>query len=490
MKRINLYILIGLLSVLSFSCSEDYLQTNPTDAVAKDVIFQTTQGADVALNGIYRRMYSFGVTGDGHDDYGYKSLALKVDLMGHDMKVFSRGYGWYISDYNYTERGNVNETTTTDLSYDLNYDVIYNANVILEEADGLEGTKSERDFVKGQAFALRANAYYWLAQFHAPTYAADQNAPCVPLKLSSTEEHKPVATVGEVYDVITSDLDSAIFYFDASNESRPAKSYIDLSVAHGLRARGALTMEDWGTAVDHAQAAKAGYSLMGTDAYLTGFKDVENPEWMWGMDINDEQATIYASFFSHMDPVKLSYASLGLQKQMPQYLFDTIPDTDIRKQIVVEPGDDEYFDFSGNPVPTYSVVKFIAGSTWAADYLMMRSAEMLLIEAEAAAEDGQTAVAQQALNDLYTARNEGQSTSATGTDLINEIRLQRRIELWGEGFGLFDIKRWQIPLDRRDHNPSLCVVTDLPANSSDFNLRIPQREIDANDEISEADQID
>jgi len=186
----------------------------------------------------------------------------------------------------------------------------------------------------------------------------------------------------------------------------------------------------------------------------------------------------------------LSYASLGLQKQMPQYLFDTIPDTDVRKQVVVEPGDDEWFDPWGIPVPTYTVVKFFAGGTWAADYLLMRAAEMYLIEAEAAAEAGQDVVAQTALNALLDSRNPGTSSSSAGKVLIDEIRLQRRIELWGEGFGLFDIKRWKIPLNRRDHDPSLCVVTDWPANSNKFNMRIPQCEIDANDAISEADQID
>jgi hypothetical protein len=156
---------------------------------------------------------------------------------------------------------------------------------------------------------------------------------------------------------------------------------------------------------------------------------------------------------------------------------------------VVEPGDDQWIDFSGNPVPTYSVVKFIA-PTWASDYVFMRAAEMYLIEAEAAAEAGQDGVAQTALNALLDARDPGSSTSSTGQALIDEIRLQRRIELWGEGFGLFDIKRWKIDLDRRDHDPTLCVETSIPANSNRFNLRIPQREIDANDALTEANQID
>lgn len=490
MKRIKSYLLIGITAVMTFSCSEEYLDTAPTDAVSKGVIFETVQGAEVAMNGVYRWMYAWDQLGNGrHDDWGYRTLGLKADLMGHDMKVATRGYGWFISDYNYTGRQSVTDNSTSSISYNLNYDIIYNSNVIIEEVDNVAGEQEERDFIKAQALTARAHAYFWLAQFHAPTYVGNQSAPCVPLKLVSSEQHEPIATVGAVYDAIVNDLDDAIALFQSAGVSRPAKSYIDLSVARGVRARVALVMEDWTTAISNAQAAKAGYPLMDADAYTAGFNNVTNPEWMWGFDINDEQNTVYASFFSHMDPVRLSYASLGLQKQIPQYLFDTISDTDIRKQVFVEPGDDQWFDFSGNPVPTYAGVKFTT-PTWAADYIMMRAAEMYLIEAEAAAEAGQDAVAQTAINALIAARDPGAETSNTGQALIDEIRLQRRIELWGEGFGLFDIKRWNIPLDRRDHDPSLCIETSLPSGSNRFNLRVPQYEIDANSEVTEGDQID
>ncbi len=490
MKRINSYLLIGLSAVLMFSCSKEYLDTAPTDAVSKDVIFETVQGAEVAVNGIYRWMYSWDQLGNGrHDDWGYRTLGLKADLMGHDMKVASRGYGWFISDYNYTGRGQVTDNTTTSISYNLNYDIIYNANVIIEKVDEVQGDQTERDWIKAQALTIRAHAYLWLAQFHAPTYAGNESAPCVPLKLESTEEHLPMSTVGEVYASIVQDLEDAIDLFTSSGISRPAKSYIDVQVAQGVLARAALNMEDWPTAIAAAQAARNGYSLM-SDAEMTGgFNDQSVGEWMWGFDINEEQSTIYASFFSHMDPTRLSYASLGLQKQMPAYLYDTIPATDIRKALYVDPADDTWFDPWGTPIITYVSVKYRTPS-WAADYIMMRAAEMYLIEAEAAAEAGQGVVALAAVNAILEARNPGSSISLSGDELIQAIRLQRRIELWGEGFGLFDIKRWKIPLNRRDHDPTLCTVVNLPANSFEFNLRVPQYEIDANDMLSEADQID
>lgn len=492
MKKIKTYLLIGLSVVLLASCSEEYLDTYPTDAVSKDVIFETTQGAEVAMNGIYRWMFSWDQLGnERHDDWGYRTLGVKADLMGHDMKVYSRGYGWFIADYNYTGRGQTTDNSTASISYNLNYDIIYNSNVIIDEIDDVSGEQYERDWLKAQALTARAHAYHWLAQFHAPTYVGNESEPCVPLKIESTEEHMPISTVGEVYNQIVADLDEAIQLFEGSEAdvSRPAKSYIDLQVAQGIRARVALCMEDWTTAIAMAQDARAGYALMSNDEMTGGFNDFSVGEWMWGFDINDEQSTIYASFFSHMDPTRLSYASLGLQKQMPAYLFDTIPDTDIRRAQFVEPGDSTWFDPWGGAIPTYTGVKFYTGS-WAADYIMMRAGEMYLIEAEAAAEAGQDGVALAAINELVEARNPGNPLSGSGDELIQAIRLQRRIELWGEGFGLFDVKRWSIPLDRRDHDPTLCLVTNLPADDYQFSLRIPQYEIDANDMMTDSDQID
>ncbi len=494
MKRIKSYLLIGLSVLVLVSCDKEYLDTAPTDAVAKDVIFETTQGAEVAMNGIYRWMFSWnqlGFDNGRHDDWGYRTLGLKADLMGHDMKVYSRGYGWFISDYNYTGRGQVTDASTASISYNLNYDIIYNSNVIIEEIDEVVGEQSERDWLKAQALTTRAHAYLWLAQYHAPTYAGNESEPCVPLKLESSEEQLAISTVGAVYDAIMTDLDDAIALFTSADMGRPAKSYVDIQVAQGIKARAALNMEDWTTAIAMAQAARAGYSLMSIDEMTGGFNDVTVGEWMWGFDINDEQNTTYASWFSHMDPLRLSYASLGLQKQIPRYLYDTIPVTDVRRQLFVEPGDTTILDPWDEPVPGLVSYKFTTPS-WAADYIMMRAAEMYLIEAEAAAEAGQNAVALAAVNAVVEARDTDAANlvSGSGDALIQEIRLQRRLELWGEGFGLFDIKRWKIPLDRRDHDPTLCLTTDLDANSYMFNWRVPQYEIDANDMITDADQID
>ena len=81
----------------------------------------------------------------------------------------------------------------------------------------------------------------------------------------------------------------------------------------------------------------------------------------------------------------------------------------------------------------------------------MRSAEMYLIEAEAKVRDGvalDQAVAP--LNTLRTARGVGNYdvTGKTKEQVIDEILMERRRELRGEGFGITDVLRNQKAVER------------------------------------------
>jgi hypothetical protein len=70
------------------------------------------------------------------------------------------------------------------------------------------------------------------------------------------------------------------------------------------------------------------------------------------------------------------------------------------------------------------------------------------------------------------------------------VEVRRRFELWGEGFRGRDIKRLKLALDRTgsNHNPVLALYMTLPSEDNRWNYQIPQGEIDANNNISEADQ--
>jgi len=114
------------------------------------------------------------------------------------------------------------------------------------------------------------------------------------------------------------------------------------------------------------------------------------------------------------------------------------------------------------------------------DVPYMRAAEMYLIEAEAEARRGQDGLAAKALYTLAVNRNPSYTISTkTGTALINEIMDQRRIELWGEGFRFYDLKRTNSTLDRTgaNHNVSYANIITMPAGDKQWQFLIPQDEI-------------
>lgn len=126
-------------------------------------------------------------------------------------------------------------------------------------------------------------------------------------------------------------------------------------------------------------------------------------------------------------------------------------------------------------------------------YPYMRSTEMLLTMAEAAYMMGNTGEAQTLISELMSKRIEGfTSCTKTGQDLLDEIRLQRRIELWGEGTTFFDFKRWNIPMVRKAWVEGDPEVGNISAEAScvwapnanhHWVRMIPQAEYEYNDAI-------
>lgn len=79
----------------------------------------------------------------------------------------------------------------------------------------------------------------------------------------------------------------------------------------------------------------------------------------------------------------------------------------------------------------------------------MRASEMCLAEAEAAYKNGDETTAKSCLEEINSKRIPGYSCTTSGDALYEEIKLTRRIELWGEGQNFTDFKRWNMPIDRR-----------------------------------------
>lgn len=480
---------LALIPLLLIGCKKEYLETSSSTDISNALIFENTTNAKNALEGMYRLTYSFGIVGSGHSDFGQKSYDIANDLLGEDMVVHSTGYGWYNRDYQYVSSQNINEGARPFTTWKYFYVVINAANNIIVNIDKAAGAENDKKSMKGQALAMRAHCYYNLINYFQQTYKGNENSKGVPLYLAPAKEGLPRGTVKQVYSQIVQDLKDA----EGLLTGLPAehKSHIDVKTCQGIRARVALVMNEWTVAAEYANKARVGYTPMAKSDYTKGFNSVSNPEWMWGLEVIAAQATIYASFFSHMDPIVFGYCQLGGQKKITKNLYDKIPTGDIRKDVFRKPGTGT----TTNPEYCSNKFRLANPSSWAGDYLLMRASEMYLIEAEALARQNKDADAKAVLEALVKARfNTSYTAPASGTALLDEIITQRKIELWGEGFGYFDIKRFKAGLNRptgagnhggASFNPSVTSFAD-----GDYRLayKIPNKEFETNTNFTPLDQ--
>ena len=261
MKSILKYTFIGLLSVGLFaSCSEDRLETQPTTQMSGATLMTTSTAAMVPLNGIYRTMYEAGysVTGNTHQTFGNSAYVLMAEVMGEDYVQSASGNGWFWYDATYNVKARY--TSSAWRSYDLWFEFykwIANANYILAYEETMEG--DDVDYVIGQAYAIRAYAYYMLSQCFARTYVGHENEPCAPIYTEPTvptTTGQPRATVAQIYQQITSDIDKAVSLLPQAKHHDDV-AHIDYAVAQGLRARIYLTMGEWQKAKEAAKEAIA-----------------------------------------------------------------------------------------------------------------------------------------------------------------------------------------------------------------------------------------
>lgn len=183
---------------------------------------------------------------------------------------------------------------------------------------------------------------------------------------------------------------------------------------------------------------------MSSAAYLEGFNDIQNEEWIWGHIQTTEQST--ASYTFHYLDVS-SPGSYYYSFMADPFFKDYFDEKDIRHQLFQWDGLEGREGFL-----RYEKFKF--KSNLIGDIVYMRAAEMYLIEAEANARAGQQEEAITVLNELRSARNAELFSSAKGQDLLDQILLERRKELWGEGFSLSDILRTQGTVERKEYKNS------------------------------------
>lgn len=528
-----------LCPALISGCS-GFLDTSPTTDVDKDLILNDTESIKVALDGVYATLYNRidFVTANAHQCFGIMAVNLAAELMGEDMVQTAEGAGWFWKDYNYETRERyTSKIQRCYFTWTYFYQIICNVNYILSAQDSASGSREELDYLMAQAYSLRAYAYFMLIQSFQQTYLGHENLPGVPIYTEPTTSESQGgarAKVSEVYARIVEDLDTAMDLYKDSGISQRDITELDYYAANLLRARVALVMGDWQKAANCAGIAleKPGRSLLNLQdatvvkgifndadkSWISGttpFNSTESSSVLWGAKVLSEQSTVYASFYSQMDACTDIYYAAESPKCISNWLYAQIPDSDVRKgwwngDIGVDASEWKY---GANINYNQHKFQWKDQKSYQGDYIFMRLEEAVLIQAEAMCRLKDYSGARKAISELGSRRDPNyqrrvaslsgceQTFASTGnvSTLLDEILLQRRIELWGEAGRIFDILRlakgwtrdWTVSGEKSNHTNILSKYPEYAAFPADYLeciLMIPQTEIDNNPNINDEDQ--
>lgn len=452
---------------LALGCEKGYLdQPQPTESVNSSVVFDSRDGVEAFMSGILRVSRSqFTRTDAG----GLYSIYFARVVKGNDLVL---GYQWYLFDY---ENDNREPTyTRTVFSWEFPYSMINQLNLLIDGVNNSDKlSQTDKDEFLGQAQAMRAFYYFQLAMEFQHTYLYDPSLPAPPIYQAPALEGKPMSTLSELYDFILSDLSEAA---QKTPESRINKSYINRAVVHAISARVHQVMGNWGAAATAAATARQRYPLNASE-YSLGFDDMNASEWIWAMPQRADQSNyFYIAPHAFTDNVNDGYGLAFWNKEFVQ-LFS---ETDVRNTFV-----DLYSVGDGNQYFARASSKFTFD--FSSDIPIVRSSEMMLIEAEALARTGQENEAANLLWALQQNRDPNAVASGNrGEALIEEILVERRKELYGEmGVEWFDAKRLRRGITRTG-NHRVGSSANLRPDDKKFFLKIPQKEIDTNDNIDDS----
>jgi len=457
MKRITIknMIVTTVLFLSLASCEKSFLELKPPTSLTPEFALATEADLQVALRGAYAGLKSTALYG--------RSLPVLGDIMADNtyQSVTNTNRYTAFNAYNYT-------VTDGDVSglWSASYSVILRANNIInskipDNANVLQ--------YKGEAYAIRALAYFNLVRYFATPYTQDPTALGVPIVTVYNPDLKPGrAKVSEVYDQINRDLTQATTLMTKFTNSSQFSKF----AARALQAKVYLAMGDM------ANAKTAALDVITNSGFTAVSSAAHAGYWAGVAPRTDKVETLFELSFDAVannafDALAYIYLQSGNYGDMlcSSELYAKFDAADVRKSL--------YATGTRGGLASVFVNKFTSFSGDHTDTKVIRMSEMYLIAAEASYPSN-TADALKYVNEV-TSRRGAPAIASSGAALLEDIILERRKELAFEGERYPDMQRLKRGITRS---------TDYPAaaRSIDFtNFRrlmpIPQGELDANSTI-------
>ncbi len=476
------YILLAGLVFGQLSCS-DYLEKFPLDNPSDETFLRTEAEFDMAVTGAYATLW-YGGSGDvagpffpmldAATDIGWDRNTSALQSLG--MGIANSDNGWVSSYWSEFYRG------------------IGRCNYILSKAEDIAKFVPEAKYKRqiAELRFLRAYYYFFLNEGFG-------GVPLVTTPLTLSEAQLPRESKEAVVNFILSELDAAIPDLLAETSTSNVGK-VNKGAALTLKSRVALYNERWETAAAAAsEVMQSGvyalhssypdlFKYAGQDSkeiifaaqYLKGYKVHSYPRFFGsrmslghsnkipsqalidsyectdGLAIDKSPLFDVKKPFANRDP-RLTYTTVLPQTRFENYMFETNPDSTMTWDYSTTPARRVQNTESSHAYATFS------GYLWRkytddADYpdinnsdlniILFRYAEVLLNYAEAKIEANQIdQTVYDAINAVRTRPTVNMPVIASGksqAELRSVIRKERKYELSGEGYRLFDIRRWNI----------------------------------------------
>ena len=442
-KKILTIITVG--GLLFTACTKKLEQTDP-QTLPIDVSLGTDANVKKVLMGAYDAMSSGNLYGG--------NIQLFADLLGANGELL-----WTGTFNTYREIFNKNMLTTNPNVTGVwvsGYDAINIANNVLSAINVVDAADQNR--VKGEALTIRAAMHFEMLRLFAKDYrdGAPATNPGIPIMLVPTNTvggitYPARSTVDQVYTQIITDLVEAETLVPASNGV-----FFNKAAVSGMLSRVYLQMGRYADARDAANRGIATATANGAGLlsdYFSIFNNgVNTPEDLFAMQTSDQDGANNLHLF-------YSIPEFGARDGDIEILEDHLN--------LYELDDQRFIFYLGLGAPRtakhFDIYKNVK---------VMRLSELYLTRAEANFRLG-TSVGATALADINRIRTRA-GMAALAAVTLDQIYLERHLELAFEGFFIHDIRRFGKTIDGKT------TVDGKPINDPRIVFPVPQRELNVN----------
>lgn len=468
-KYLIAFSVIALTSTAFTSCSEDFIDTQ---------FFQSKPQEDIKTIEELQS-FVFGAYGTMRGASYYGCDFVTIPELRSDAMYSNNRSGYYSTVSNYTM---LSGDAYASGPYTAMYTTIAKANIILGTSNNLTWGEtvdpakiaSKVKQLKGQAYAVRAQALFDALRLFGQQYSGGTTGVVVPLQYNPSA-NMARSTVQQTQAQIEADFNSALTNLVGNaNQVYSDKTVLNEFSVKALMSRYYLYKGDYAKVRSLVKdvVASGKYSVIPRDSYLTSWT-LNNAASNSVFELAVGPIAALGSTSIHY---KIAPADSYVNMPVKANVVASIPEHDIRSAI---------FSASGNAAGTYIAAKY-PNPNGEDNIRVSRYEEVLLNGVEAELNGGDPATAkeywEQILRNRLTSYKDVDGTILTvdqqlilaGPVTLDRLKLERRKELLGEGFRMWDLLRWGTAIPKNATNGS--VTANIPVGDNRLAFPIPLAE--------------